>query len=301
MVESVVNKLLHLPVVLVSLCVALVLPVFSVRADEALSLDNADIRAASINLCTDQLLMLLADPQQIVALSNLSRDQAGSFYFEKAQAFAQIDPVAEDLLPLSPDIIITGPYTSRYTLALLDELGLRVETIPIANSVDDMLGNVERLGELIDQPARAQLIVSQVRERLAKIAVLVAADASQKAASRTPRVAVYDPNGYTVGRETLRGELIELSGWTNVASEQGIENYGVLGLEQLIKLVPQALIESPYSADTYSRGQMLAKHPAIQFSGLDPLIINVPSNQTICAGPWIVDVIEQLAEARDRL
>lgn len=250
----------------------------------------------SINLCTDQFLMLLADPEQIIALSSLSRDEAGSVFHEEARDYLQINPIAEELLPLAPEFVVAGPYTSRYTLSLLDELGIRVETFPIATSIDEMLANITRMGELLARQERANEIVNDVRQRLAAIEVRVSAFTGAK-----PRAAVYDTNGYTVGNETVRGQIMSLSGWDNVAVEQGIASYGVLGLEQLIALKPNALIESPYSDGTYSRGQMLTHHPAIRASGLDPLIVHVPSNQTICAGPWVVDVIEQLINARSTL
>jgi len=250
-------------------------------------------RVVSINVCTDQLVMLVADSEQIVGLSSLSRDEAGSVLHDVAQDYPQVDPVAEELLPLAPDFVVTGPYTSRHSLGLLEELGVRVETFPVANSIDEMLANVDRLGNLLDRSERAGQIISDSRRRLADIRVRV----SRLNADR-PRAAVYDTNGYTVGNNTVRGQILALSGWNNVAVELGIDSYGVLGLEQLIALQPQALIESPYSEGTYSRGQQLTRHPAIGASGLDPLIIRVPSNQTLCAGPWTIDVIEMLMKAR---
>ncbi|MFK7992733.1 MAG: ABC transporter substrate-binding protein [Granulosicoccus sp.] len=253
-------------------------------------------RVVSINLCTDQMVMLLADPDQIIGLSRLSRDPAGSLFHEKAQDYRQVDPYAEELLPLAPDFVAAGPYTSRYTLNLLDELGIPVEIFPIANSIEEMLGNLERMGQLLVRQEQAESIADEVRQRLSTIKSTVAAFKGTR-----PRAAVYDTNGYTVGHKTVRGQMMALSGWENVAIDHGIESYGVLGLEQLIALRPQALIESPYSEATYSRGQMLTRHPAIRASGLNPLIIHVPSNQTICAGPWAVDVIQQLVNARGSL
>ncbi|MFK7857670.1 MAG: ABC transporter substrate-binding protein [Granulosicoccus sp.] len=275
----------------VILTVALLLPSVSIAAK-----DQSLPRVVSINLCTDQMVMLLADPVQIIGLGRLSRDAAGSVFHEAAQDYPQVDPVAEELLPLSPDLVITGPYTSRYTLSLLEELGMQVEILPIANSIEEMLANIDYMGIVLDRQERAAQIVRDVRQRLAIIDLRVRALTGPK-----PKAAVYDTNGYTVGNKTVRGEIMTLSGWDNVALGQGIESYGVLGLEQLIALKPQALIESPYSEGTYSRGQMLTNHPAIRASGLNPMIISVPSNRTICAGPWVVDVIEQLLEARTLL
>lgn len=257
----------------------------------------------SINLCTDQLVMLLADPSQILALSSLSQDEAGSYFHDKARDFAQTEPRAEDILPLSPDVVMTGPYNSRYTLALLDELGIPVETLPIADSVESMLDNILRMGSILQQPARADSLVASLRQQLADIDERVGSlnAAMLDNGDTAPRAAVYDANGYTVGLASLRGEAMARAGWHNVAVDKGIESYGVLALEDMIQLAPQALIESPYSRGTYSRGQMLADHPALRQAGLDPMIISLPSNWTICAGPWLIDVIEQLVDARERL
>ncbi len=257
----------------------------------------------SINLCTDQMVMLLADPSQIRALSSLSQDEAGSYYHEKAQEFAQAEPRAEDILPRSPDVVMTGPYNSQYTLSLLDELGIRVETLEIADSVESMFDNIHRMGSILHQQARADSLIASLRQKLVQIDERVALldSAMLTSGATAPRAAVYDANGYTVGLESLRGEAMARAGWHNVASDKGIAAYGVLALEDMIRLAPQALIESPYSRGAYSRGQMLADHPALRQAGLDPMIISLPSNQTICAGPWLIDVIEQLVDARERL
>lgn len=259
-------------------------------------------RVLSINLCADQLVMLLADDDQVAALSTLSRDSSGSYFHERAANFEQADKSAEDILPRAPDLVLTGPYTSRYTLSLLEELELRVESLTIADSFEAMLGNIDKVGALIQQEARATEIVRSVRLKMADIKLRVEQlDDSRATGQSAPRAAVYDPNGYTVGLRTVRGEAMHIAGWHNVATDKGIEEYGVLQLEDLIDLAPQALIESPYSKDTYSRGQALTSHPALRRSGLDPLVISLPSNQTICAGPWIIDVIEQLLTARELL
>lgn len=257
----------------------------------------------SINLCADQLVMLLAEPAQILALSRLSRDEAGSRLHAQAVNYPQVQALAEDIVPLSPDIIVTGPYTSRYTLSLLDELGLSVESLDIAESVEAMLGNMRRVGKVLHREAQAEVLITQLQERLARVDERVALlnKSDEEQGISRPRAAVYDTNGYTVGPQSLRGEAMRRAGWHNVATELDVESYGVLQLEDMIRLAPEALIESPYSPGSYSRGQMLAEHPALRKAGLDPMIVTVPSNQTICAGPWLVDVIEQLLSAREQL
>ena len=82
-------------------------------------------KVVSINLCADQLVLAFAQPEQILSLSNLSHDPAGSVYFAAAKAYPVNTGQVEEVLPLGPDIIIAGQFTSRYTLELLKSVGLR--------------------------------------------------------------------------------------------------------------------------------------------------------------------------------
>jgi iron complex transport system substrate-binding protein len=257
----------------------------------------------SINLCADQMVMLLADSSQITALSSLSQDTAGSFLHERAHSFPQADPRAEDILPLAPDVVLTGPYAPRHTLTLLAELGMKVESLTVAQSLEDMFSNMMLVGRILEQEEKAASIVESLRMRLEaiKLRVEVLDETMLESGQAQPKAAVYDANGYTVGLSTMRGEAMNLAGWQNVAVDRGIESYGVIHLEDLIELSPDALIESPYSEGTYSRGQMLAKHPALRKAGLNPLVISLPSNETICAGPWSIGIVDKLLVAREQL
>jgi ABC-type Fe3+-hydroxamate transport system substrate-binding protein len=100
------------------------------------------VSVASINLCADQLLLLLADGEQIVSLSKLAHDKAGSRFYKQAQAYPVNQAAAEQILPLQPDLVIAGQFTNSYTIKLLMELGLRVEILPIADTINTMINNI---------------------------------------------------------------------------------------------------------------------------------------------------------------
>jgi len=244
---------------------------------------------ASINLCADQLILLLAQPDQITTLSNLSHDQAGSYYYQKARAYPVNESHAEQILPLQPDLVIAGQYSNVHTVNLLREVGLRVEILAIATNLVGVFENIRSVATWLEKPKLAEAIIAKLEQRL---------DALGPPTIPTSLAAVYDPNGFTVGGNTLRGEMMQRAGWANVASKVGITDYGHLSLESMIRLAPDALIESPYSQGTYSRGQALSLHPALRQAGLNPKIVTVPSRMTICAGPWTIDVIEQLHSER---
>ncbi len=254
--------------------------------------ETPPIKVASINLCADQLVLLLADKEQIRSLSTLSHDEAGSFYFEKARSFPTNDGHAEEILTLQPDVVIVGQYSNKHTVALLKEVGLTLQTLPIANSIEAVLDNILNVAKWVGHRQRGEALIATLRNRL------LALESPQES---RPLAAVYDPNGYTSGGQSVRGQIMEYAGWRNAASLAGIESYGKLTLEAIIKLQPDALIESPYSPGTYSRAQAMSQHPALLAAGLDPQIIHIPSRMTVCGGPWTFDVIELLQAERLKL
>ena len=259
---------------------------------QATSDSNSLPRVASINLCADQMLLALAEPGQILSLTNLSHQPEASFYIERALSYPVNTGTVEEILTLHPDIVLAGQFTNSYTLQLLKALGIRVETIKIANSMQSVLANLDNVSAWVQQEARGKQITDTMKQGLAAL---------PKPQHPRPRAAIYDPRGYTVGRDSLRGEMLELAGWHNVASEKGIESYGTLALETVLKLDPDILVESPYSAGTWSRAQAQNSHPALLKRGLRATVITIPSAQTICGGPWSLGVVERLLEARQVL
>jgi len=74
---------------------------------------------ASINLCADQFVLALADPEQIVTVSWLSADPEESLFASAASRHPLNYGTAEELLRFHPDVVIAGAYTNSFTRALL--------------------------------------------------------------------------------------------------------------------------------------------------------------------------------------
>src|SRR3981081_1028683 len=76
-------------------------------------------RIVSMNVCTDQLLITLADPSQIVGLSRFSRDAWQSWAADNARRYPILSGGAEDVLVLRPDIVVASLFDKRSTRELL--------------------------------------------------------------------------------------------------------------------------------------------------------------------------------------
>jgi len=92
-----------------------------------------DARVVSLNVCTDQLLALLA-PEQIAALSVLSRDPALSVVAEQSARLPVVRADAEAVLRLTPTLVLAGPYGAQSTLAALERRGVPVMRLGLPES-----------------------------------------------------------------------------------------------------------------------------------------------------------------------
>src|SRR3978361_2239516 len=92
-------------------------------------------RIVSMNVCTDQLLITLADPSQILGLSRYSRDAWQSFAAEKARQYPILSGGAEDVLVLRPDPVVASLFDKRSTRELLREKGLHVAEFAVPRNL----------------------------------------------------------------------------------------------------------------------------------------------------------------------
>lgn len=82
-------------------------------------------RVLSMNLCTDQLAMLLAAPGQLISVSYLAQDPRASVMAEEAMTYDVNHGLAEEIFLLQPDLVLAGSFTTPATTALLRRLASR--------------------------------------------------------------------------------------------------------------------------------------------------------------------------------
>ena len=246
-------------------------------------------RVVSINLCTDQLLLMLADTDQISSVSKLAIEPESSFMAEQALAYPVNHGKTEELLALKPDLIVAGQYSASRMVGMLKELGYRVETFPIVNDLDGIRTSIIRMANLLGKPKRGEQLLKQMEQRLALSAL--------KRPKRKPRAAIYQPNGYTSGSNTLQDIALVLAGWENVAASIGINGYSTIDLESLLLANPQQLFSSAYAPGTQSRAQQQLNHPALKRMTGGREIVNIDYRYWICGGPMITEAVEQLQKS----
>lgn len=269
---------------------ALLLALGALPAASASTLQAPPQRIASLNLCTDQLLLMLVPRARIASVTDWARKPESSYMAAAARDIPTNGGLVEAVLPQHPDLILAGPFTDVTLVQLLRKLGYRVEVVAIPQSLAEARDYILHFGELVGAEAAAQALVADMDARLQRIEPLPGAGKAL--------AAVYAPNGVTVGRGTVLADILERAGWRNLGSEQNVEGYGQLSLEQLLVAQPR-LIVLDVTSDADGGGSIAhgyLEHPAL--AGLHAQTVVMPPRLSECVGPMTVDAIELLAARR---
>ncbi|MBI5780117.1 MAG: ABC transporter substrate-binding protein [Rhodocyclales bacterium] len=238
-------------------------------------------RVVSVNLCADQLLLRLA-PERVIAITTLSRRADLAPDPTLGADKPAIRGSAEEILALQPDLVVFGPFSAAATRALLERLGLPVYTLPYVESLPALHGAIHTLGQLLHEPERA----AALEARLAELA------RPPGEGGETPVILYYLQGGYSAGRGTWVGELIERSGGINAAERAGLIGHGNLPLERALAARPTRWWRTAYQNDTPTLGERLLAHPALRRQAGAPRWL--PSWAITCAGPWSFEALERL-------
>ncbi len=250
-------------------------------------------RIASINLCTDQLLMTLADPVQIVGLSPYSRDAARSYAVDEAKNYRRLSGEAEDVLMLRPDVVVATQYTKRATRELLKQQGMRVVEFDVATSIDDVKEQIRRMGDLVLHPDHAQIQIARLDAAVAR--------AKEAAARRPYRVLALSRRGWVSGADSLASALLSVAGLSNAASGLGITHGGFAKLEAIVAARPDFILISDGSDVAEDEGSALLLHPALEKMYPPSRRIVIPEDLTVCGGPMLADALDRLVAELKRI
>ena len=250
-------------------------------------------RIASINLCTDQLLMTLADPEQILGLSPYSRDKTRSWDAARAAQFPRLSGEAEDVLVLKPDIVVAGRYTKRATRELLKDKGLNVTEFDVPRSMEDVRKQMLRMGDVVKHPDRA----------IAEIAKLDAAIASARAvaAKKASRVLALSRRGWVSGSDSLTGALLAAVGLNSAAKDLGLRGGGFASLEVIVAARPDFLLLSEGDNFAEDEGRAFLLHPALQGFYPPSKRLVIPERLVNCGGPMLAEALDRLAAELERV
>jgi len=195
-------------------------------------------RVVSQTVGTDDLLLALADPAQIAALSNFGRDHAFSLKASEAAAYPMLKSSdAESVMRFRPDLVLVASYTEAPTLALLRRAGVELIMVERFESLEDVYANIRTIGAALGHSDRAEALVRTTQRRVVELARTLEG-------VKPVRVLAVSTYPFTSGLHTTFQDLCDHAGAINVAAEAGLVGHASTPEEKLLAWNPEVLIAS---------------------------------------------------------
>lgn len=250
--------------------------------------DNRPNRVVSLNMCTDQLLLALADPDQIVGLSRFAGDARLSFAAAEAGPYPHLPADAEAVIALEPDLVLAGRFTNVATKQMLSRFGYRLEEVDFVRSLDDARTVIQETAELLGHADRGAELIAQM-------------DRALEETSEAPVLTalIVQRRGYLTGTASLTGNLLAELGIALASEELVSARGGFTDLETLIRAEPDLLILASLDPEAEDQGSALLAHPALNDRYPSERRMVLPERLTLCAGPSLIEAIRHIARERD--
>jgi iron complex transport system substrate-binding protein len=233
---------------------------------------------ASLNLCTDEYLLLLARPGEVASVSFLSQDPLESPLGRVARRNPSNRGSIEDVLARRPNVVLTMGGGGRSTRLLARRLRIRPVELVSPASLQDIAANLRAVAGALGEPRRAAPWLSRL-ERL------------QRTRPATARDAVW----LSSGGQTLAPGSIGTQWLRQAGLEQRALPGGRASLETLLVRPPEVLIRSRYRSAQVSSGARWLDHPIVRRAKARQLTAD--GRAWTCMGPLMIGEIERL---RDR-
>jgi iron complex transport system substrate-binding protein len=254
---------------------------FALTASVALTgaAEAAPRRVASLNLCTDELVMLLAAPGQIASVTHLSQSAEETPLWQRARRYAHNDGSLVSVAVLRPDLVVRMGGGVRDRAGIASRLGIRMLELPYPQSLEDIEEITTRLAAALGRPRQAAALVARI-------------EALKRTRPARPLDTLWlGGGGRTVAPTGLAAAWMALAGLRQrpVAGDR-------LSLETLLVRPPAVLLRSDYRAGQYSGEQRWLQHP-LAAQARAGRTIATDGRLWTCMGPLMIDEAERLRRA----
>lgn len=243
--------------------------------------------ALSTNVCADELLLDLANPNQILAVTHYSKPRHQKLL--KNNNLAVYRGQTEEILSLKPDLVVTGVFDAPLTTQLFEKFEIKTLRLDIPKNFEEIIEQIHQLAKALNQENKGLEIANNIEQELNEL--------NSNHPFSGKRAVFWGYEGHVPGLETYENDLLEKLGLTNIAGDFGIHGHGWISIEKLIQSKPDFLILEEKNSALSSVGEKLLNHPAIQAALPDLKIISLEENSLRCGGPYLIHVLQNLQSA----
>lgn len=244
-------------------------------------------RIVSTSMISDRLLVELAEPDRIVAVS--SAGVRGSPWAHRYAGKAIIEGLGEleTIIALKPDLVLMSRFGGPARAAKLRAAGIEVFDLGELHGVSSLIPVTYWVGELLGHPERAELYARTFQRRFAGVA--------DGLGSRPRRTALYvaaiGPHLYGGTRGTSYHDVLTAAGLVDVAAGR-FKDWPQYRAEELISLDPEVLVTKEGMANG------LCLHPGLErLAACSPgRVLELPPGLIDDPGPAMLEAAERLFE-----
>jgi iron complex transport system substrate-binding protein len=256
-------------------------------------------KIVSLNMCADAYLMAIAAPEQILALSYLSRDAALSPFHERAATLPVTHGGLEEILALKPQLVIVSPYSSAMKQQVLQSHGIEIVSLAASTDFAEAGDEILALGTAIGRPTQAAAYWRNLQRQLA--------DARHADQGKT--LLPLQRRGLTIGDNHILAQVMRFAGAARPQGSQQVtqqdskqntdraDDFRSFNLEQAIASKADALLLTEPMGQPADRGIEFLAHPALARRFPESQRIYLPSNLVTCSGATTALAVAQLAAA----
>jgi len=245
----------------------------------------------SIDNCANQMILTLADRDQIVSLAKGGEVTTLPEIQALATGVTRNQRSAEEIIAARPDLLFYGTWTGE-TAATVRRLGIRAVRFEPPRDVEAARRQVLEVARLLGQEERGRVLAE-------RIAAQQAAALARRPESRWQGL-VYRSGGYAYGADTLVDSIMATAGIDNVAARLGQRLAGTIEMETVLMAAPQILLDDQARdrSDPRIATDFLA-HPALRRGLPDATRIQFPMAFWLCGGAATPRAIESLSSLLD--
>lgn len=248
------------------------------------------VRVVSQTVGTDELLLALAEPGQIAALSHLSRNPVFSATAKEAEAYPQLVlGDSETVLRHAPTLVLVTDYSRAELVEQIRRAGIRVLVFDRYKTLDDVYANLRMLARELGAEAKAEALIADCEAR-------VGALRDKLRDCKPVRILAPSIYGMLAGADTTFQDLCDHAGAENIAATVGgLRGHASAPSERMLTWPIEVLVISGTDKDTALepfRGLLPYKlMPSVR----EGRAVVMPENLMACVSHHRIDGYERLA------
>ena len=257
---------------------------------------EASLRIVSLSPTATEMLYAIGAGDQVVAVDSLSTYPAE--VEPKVTKISAFEPSAEAILEFEPDVVLISNDMNKISEQLTTaDPDITVWTGAAAASLEDVYSQITQLGELTGRSDAAEDVVTDMKTRI---------DDAVPDESDSESFSVYyelDNTYYSITSNTFVGSLLGKFGLKSIADgvEEG-NDYPQLSAEAIVAADPAIIFLADTKCCQQTAATVAARPGWADIAAVkNGNVVELDDDIASRWGPRLVDLIEQIAAARDAM